>query len=79
MTQNIPILIGAIIDKIRDTYPIVNITHSGTIYTINTSDTKRLEVGSYVTISGNNYDNEATTYIGGIWGETRGNTRGISA
>lgn len=55
-STNVVNLIGTIIDSFRDTYVITSITHVGTTYTINTSDTKRLEVGSYVTISGNNYE-----------------------
>ena len=55
-STNVVNLIGTIIDSFRDTYAITSITHVGTIYTINTADTKRLEVGSYVTISGNNYE-----------------------
>ena len=55
-STNVVNLIGTIIDSFRDTYSITSITHVGTIYTINTADTKRLEVGSYVYISGNNYE-----------------------
>ena len=78
-STNVVNLIGTIIDSFRDTYAITSITHVGTIYTINTSDTKRLEVGSYVTISGNNYEvltltnnvnftiNSAINVIGTSW------------
>ena len=55
-STNVVNLIGTIIDSFRDTYAITSITHVGTTYTINTSDTKRLAVGSYVSISGNNYE-----------------------
>jgi len=54
-TTNIPALIGTIIDAIRDTASITNITHGGTIYTVFTPLTKRLTVGSFVKISGNDY------------------------
>lgn len=55
-STNVVDLIGTIIDSFRDTYAITSITHVGTTYTINTTDTKRLAVGSYVSISGNNYE-----------------------
>lgn len=55
-STNVVNLIGTIIDSFRDTYAITSITHVGTTYTINTADTKRLAVGSYVSISGNNYE-----------------------
>ena len=55
-STNVVNLIGTIIDSFRDTYAITSITHVGTTYTINTKDTKRLAVGSYVSISGNNYE-----------------------
>ncbi len=55
-STNVVNLIGTIIDSFRDTYAITSITHVGTTYTINTTDTKRLAVGSYVSISGNNYE-----------------------
>lgn len=54
-TTNIPALIGSLIDKIRDTASITNITHSGSTYTVFTPLTKRLIVGSWVKISGNDY------------------------
>lgn len=78
-STNVVNLIGTIIDSFRDTYAITSITHVGTTYTINTADTKRLAVGSYVSISGNNYEvltliantsftiNSAINVIGTSW------------
>jgi hypothetical protein len=54
-TTNIPALISTIIESIRDTAAITNITHVGNTYTIFTPLTKRLTVGSFVKISGNDY------------------------
>lgn len=47
---SIPDLIENLIDNIRDTYTISAITHIGDVYTVNTSKTKGLVVGDYVTI-----------------------------
>jgi len=52
---NIISLIETIISSIRDTASITNITHTGTTYSVFTPDTKRLIVGDFISISGNNY------------------------
>jgi hypothetical protein len=52
---NIPNLISTFIDLIRDTHAITSITHTGTTYTVNTTDTKRLVAGDYVKINSIEY------------------------
>lgn len=48
LTKN---LIGQIIDRIRECFVIDSIDVNGDVYTINTTDTKSLIVGDFVTIS----------------------------
>lgn len=55
MAANVIDIIGTLIDKIRKTGTITSITHSGTVYTILTSNTEDLEVGDWVEISGTDY------------------------
>jgi len=55
MATSIINLVSSIIDGIRDTSLISSISNVGNIYTINTPDTKRLVIGDFISISGNNY------------------------
>jgi len=55
MAVDIISTVQTLIDSIRDTAAITSITHTGTTYTINTADTKRLAVNQWVRIGTTNY------------------------